>query len=125
MFLFFSFLYDKIKEYYKMKVIFYIIIFGILLVILLYSLFLYNKNSNKNSNNKIEEKFIVPNKPVITSVNFIDGLLSIGWNKPWTPPGAHVFCPWHCRCHKTDGRLHGATKPHQNASWGCTHPTSF
>jgi predicted nucleic acid-binding Zn-ribbon protein len=70
-----------------MKGIFYIIIFGILLVILLYSLFLYNKNSNKNNNNininnKIQEKFLIPNKPVVTSVDFVDGFLSIGWNKP-------------------------------------------
>ena len=62
-----------------MKGIFYKIIFGILLMILLYSLFSYNKNI---INNKIQEKFIIPNKPVITSVDFVDGLLSIGWNKP-------------------------------------------
>lgn len=63
-----------------MKGIFYIIIFGILLVISVYSLFLYRKNININI--KIQEKFVIPNKPVITSVDFVDGLLSIGWNKP-------------------------------------------
>jgi len=73
-----------------MRVFFYLIIVGIIIVSL-YTLFSYrnrsDNNSNNNSNNKfkVSEKFLImgsPDKPVITSLSFSNGTLNLSWNKP-------------------------------------------
>ena len=68
-----------------MRVFFYLVIIGII-IISLYSLFLYrNKNSNNNGNSNLSklEKFgDIPDKPVITSLDFNNGTLNLSWNKP-------------------------------------------
>ena len=65
-----------------MRVFFYLIIIGIIIVSL-YSLFLYRNNSNNNSNlSKLEKFGDIPDKPVITSLDFSNGTLNLIWTKP-------------------------------------------
>lgn len=66
-----------------MRVFFYLIIISVI-IISLYSLFSYRNNYN-NDKIKVSEKFVItgsPDKPLITSLNFNNGTLSISWNKP-------------------------------------------
>ena len=68
-----------------MRVFFYLIIIGIIIIVSLYSLFSYRNNSNRNSNSNLskQEKFgDIPDKPVITSLYFSNGTLNLNWNKP-------------------------------------------
>ena len=68
-----------------MRVFFYLIIIGVI-IISLYSLFSYRNNNNNNNNKvKVSERFVItgsPDKPLITSLNFTDGTLNLSWNKP-------------------------------------------
>jgi len=68
-----------------MRVFFYLIIVGIIIVSL-YSLFSYRNNYNNDNNKvKLSERFTItgsPDKPLITSLNFSNGSLNISWNKP-------------------------------------------